>query len=449
MLQHRIRPNTDLAAATADAEAGYVAANPKSAERHRRAAESMPGGNTRTVLHYSPFPLTLTGGEGCHVRDLDGHDYADFLGEYTAGLYGHSHPTLQAAIRKVVDGGMALGGPNPYEAELAAELCRRFPSVERVRFCNSGTEANLFAISTARLFTGRPAVLVFHGAYHGGVFYFGQHKTEINAPFPWIYATYNDIDGTLALIDKHAGELAAVAVEPMMGGGGGIPATREFLQALRTACSKHGIVLLFDEVMTSRLSSGGLQKVHGVTPDMTSFGKYLGGGASFGAFGGRADLMARYDPSRPDAVSHAGTFNNNVISMAAGLAGLRELYTPEAAERLNSAGDRLRERLNVLAATHDVPMQVLGVGSILAVHFHRGTVTKAQDLWPKDAAAAAVYGDLQKLLHLDLIAQGQYMARRGFISLSLPMTEADIARFAAAFEEFLAVRGALVNAAVA
>jgi glutamate-1-semialdehyde 2,1-aminomutase len=448
MLQHRIRPNTDLASAAAEAEARYVAANPKSADRHRRATESMPGGNTRTVLHYSPFPLTLVGAEGCRVRDLDGHGYADFLGEYTAGLYGHSHPVIQAAIKKVVDDGMALGGPNPYEAELAAELCRRFPSVERVRFCNSGTEANLFAISTARLFTGRPAILVFHGAYHGGVFYFGQHKTEINAPFPWVYATYNDIDGTLALIEEHATELAAVVIEPMMGGGGGIAASREFLQALRGACTKHGIVLIFDEVMTSRLSSGGLQKVAGVTPDMTSFGKYLGGGASFGAFGGRADLMARYDPSRADAVSHAGTFNNNVISMAAGLTGLRQLYTPEAADRLNGAGDRLRERLNALAGKHDVPLQVLGVGSIMAVHFRRGTVTKAQDLWPKDAAAAAKYAELQKLLHLDLIEHGQYMARRGFISLSLPMGEPEFAGFAAAIEEFLTVRGAVVRAAV-
>jgi len=448
MLQHRIRPNTDLASAAAEAEARYVAANPKSADRHRRAAESMPGGNTRTVLHYSPFPLTLAGGEGCRVRDLDGHGYADFLGEYTAGLYGHSNPVIQAAIRKVVDDGMALGGPNPYDAELAAELCQRFPSVERVRFCNSGTEGNLFAFSTARLVTGRPAIMVFHGAYHGGVFYFGQHKTEINAPFPWIYATYNDIEGTLALIETHARELAAVAIEPMMGGGGGIPASRAFLQALRDSCTKHGIVLIFDEVMTSRLSSGGLQKVAGVTPDMTSFGKYLGGGASFGAFGGRADLMARYDPSRADAVSHAGTFNNNVISMAAGLTGLRQLYTPEAADRLNGAGDRLRDRLNALADKHDVPMQVLGIGSIMAVHFHRGAVTKAQDLWPQDAAAAARYAELQKLLHLDLIEQGQYMARRGFISLSLPMTEAELAGFAAAVEEFLTVRGAVVRAAV-
>jgi len=446
MLQQRVRPNTDLTAAVAEAEARYVAANPQSAARFQRATEAMPGGNTRTVLHYSPFPLTFAGGEGCTLRDIDGHRYADFLGEYSAGLYGHSNPVLQAAIKQVVDDGTVLGGPNRYEAELAAEMCKRFPSVERVRFCNSGTEGNLFAISAARVFTGRPAIMVFHGAYHGGVFYFGQQKSAINAPFPWIFASYNDTEGTVALIDRHAHELAAVIIEPMIGAGGGIAAKPEFLQALRERCTRHGIVLIFDEVMTSRLSSGGLQKRVGVTPDMTSFGKYLGGGASFGAFGGRADIMARFDPRRPDAVSHAGTFNNNVISMAAGVAGLTQLYTPEVAERLTRDGDAFRERLNALVAKRGLPIQVLGIGSMLNIHFQAGAIERPQDLWPKDEAAATRLADLQKLLHLDLIDQGQYLARRGFITLSLPMTAADFSRFEAAFDEFLALRGSVLAA---
>ena len=449
MLQQRVRANTDLAAVVAEAEARYVAANPKSAARFARSTEAMPGGNTRTVLHYSPFPLTFAGGEGCRLRDLDGHVYADFLGEYSAGLYGHSNPVLQAAIKQAVDDGTVLGGPNRYEGELAAEMCKRFPSVERVRFCNSGTEGNLFAFSAARIFTGRPAIMVFHGAYHGGVFYFGQQKSDINAPFPWIYASYNDTEGTVALIDKHARELAAVVIEPMIGAGGGIAATREFLQALRERCTRHGIVLIFDEVMTSRLSSGGLQKLVGVTPDMTSFGKYLGGGASFGAFGGRADIMARFDPRRADAVSHAGTFNNNVISMAAGSTGLTKLYTPDVADRLTAAGEGLRNRLNAIAAKHGLPVQVLGVGSMLNIHFKSGAIRRPEDLWPRDEAAATRLADLQKLLHFDMIEQGQYLARRGFITLSLPMTEADFSRFEAAFDEFLAVRGPVVTAAVA
>ncbi|MGH6962480.1 MAG: aspartate aminotransferase family protein [Dongiaceae bacterium] len=448
MLQQRSRTNIDLTEAAAEAEARYVAANPLSAERYAQATEAMPGGNTRTVLHFSPFPLTLASGAGCRLRDIDGHDYADFLGEYSAGLYGHSNPVIQQAIRQAVEDGTVLGGPNCYEAALAAELCRRFPSVERVRFCNSGTEANLFALQAARLATGREAIMVFHGAYHGGVFYFGQHKSEINAPFPWIYGHYNDIERTLGLIEQHADELAAVVLEPMMGSAGGIAATTEFLQALRAACTKHGIVLVFDEVMTSRTTAGGLQQLRGVTPDMTTFGKYLGGGASFGAFGGRAELMARFDPRRPDAVSHAGTFNNNVISMAAGLAGLTQLYTPAAAERLTADGEALRGRLNALATRHGMPVQLLGVGSIMCVHFHGGEIRRPEDAWPRDEAHAARNADLQKLLHLDMLAAGQYMARRGFITLSLPIKAADFDGFCAAFEEFLSVRGPVVAAVV-
>jgi len=439
--------NTDLAGAAAEAEARYIAANPESQRRHEAAAQHMPGGNTRTVLFYSPFPLVLKGGEGCRVEDVDGHRYSDYLGEYTAGLYGHSNPVLQAALRKAVDDGFVLGGHNLYEAELAAEMCRRFPSVERIRFCNSGTEGNLFAISAARLHTGRSTIMVFHGAYHGGVFYFGQQKSPINAPFPWIIGHYNDIDSVLALINKNAPDLAAVLIEPMMGAAGGIPADQEFLKAIRSACTRLGVLLIFDEVMTSRLSSGGLQKKLGVTPDLTTFGKYLGGGASFGGFGGRADIMDRFDPRRPDGVGHAGTFNNNVFSMAAGLAGLTKIYTDETAEKLTADGDALRERINGLAQKHKLPMQAMGVGSIMAIHFHDGPIQRPQDVWSRDAAHAARLADLQKLMHLDLLAQGQYMARRGFISLSLPMTADHHDKFCAALDEFMTVRAPAIAAA--
>jgi glutamate-1-semialdehyde 2,1-aminomutase len=441
MAQPKLKPNADLASAAAEAEARYIASNPKSKARAQKAAESMPGGNTRTVLHYGPFPLTLASGEGCTVTDIDGHTYTDFLGEYTAGLYGHSHPRLKAAIKQALDSGVVLGGPNAYEAELASLMCQRFPSIELIRFCNSGTEANLFAISTARMVTGRDKVMVFNGAYHGGVFYFGKVKPPINAPFPWIIATYNDLEGTLALIDKHKSELAAVVIEPMMGGGGGISAEPEFLAALREATRNHGILLVFDEVMTSRLSDGGLQKKHGVTPDLTAFGKYLGGGMTFGAFGGRKDIMGRYDPYRADAVSHAGTFNNNVLTMAAGVVGLKEIYTPEAAVALNKRGDDLRARINAIAAKKGLPFQIAGQGSIMAVHFQSGPIRKPEDWWPKDEAATRRHDDLGKLFHLDMLEMGQYLARRGFISLSLPLTDRHYEAFVAAVEEFLSSRG--------
>src|SRR3954452_12256168 len=162
----------DLATRLAEAERRYIERNPESRRLHERRAASLPGGNTRTVIHQSPFPLTIVRGEGARLTDADGHVYLDFLGEYTAGLYGHSHPVIQRAIREALDEGIVLGAPNRYETSLARAVCERFPSLELVRFCNSGTEANLLALSLARVVTGKPAIMVFEGSYHGGVFVF-------------------------------------------------------------------------------------------------------------------------------------------------------------------------------------------------------------------------------------------------------------------------------------
>src|SRR5437867_1485319 len=180
-----LRPNVDLAQALMEAETRYRDRHPASAARHDKAAQYMPGGNTRTVLHYSPFPLAWAGGKGNRLIDVDGLEYVDLLGEYTAGLYGHSDPIIQAAQRKAIDEGTVLGGPNQYEAQLAAAICARFPSVELIRFTNSGTEANLLAISAARaLKPDRPRVMAFEHGYHGGVFYFSGGHDQLNYPIP-------------------------------------------------------------------------------------------------------------------------------------------------------------------------------------------------------------------------------------------------------------------------
>jgi len=420
------RRNIDLASARAEAEHRFIAANPKSRVLFDQAAEALPGGNTRTVLYYAPFPLTLARGEGARVWDVDGHAYADFLCEYTAGLYGHSHPVIMAALREALDGGIVLGGHNKAEGRFAAALCARFPSLDLVRFCNSGTEANLMAISTARAVTGRDKIMVFDGAYHGGVFYYAHGGMPLNAPFPTVIAPYDDTQAALDLIAANARDLAAIVVEPMQGAAGCIPASRDFLAALREASAKHGIILIFDEVMTSRLAPGGLQEALGITPDMTTLGKYLGGGLTFGAFGGRAEIMKRFDPRDADAFPHAGTFNNNVLTMAAGLAGITKVYTPEAAVALNARGDRLRERIAAVFDAHGTGVRVTGLGSMLGLHF--------------------ASEDARALFHLDLLDRGQYFARRGMIILSLPMTDADLDGLVAAVEGFRADHAALLAA---
>jgi glutamate-1-semialdehyde 2,1-aminomutase len=421
-------PGSDLKDALRDAERRHTEANPESYRRNLRAAAAMPGGNTRTVLHYSPFPVTFISGEGATLRDLDGHTYADFLGEYSAGLYGHSNPIIMAAATDAIRRGTVLGGPNQYEVELAELLKGRFPSCELLRFCNSGTEANLMALVTARAVTGREAIMVFEGGYHGGVLKFAKGGSPINVPFPLAIGQYNDLEATLPLIDKHAGEIAAIIIEPMMGGGGAIAADREFLLALREAATRHGIVLIFDEVMTSRLSPGGLQGKLGIAPDMTTFGKYLGGGFSFGAFGGSRRIMDRYDPNRPDGFAHAGTFNNNVATMAAGLAGLRDVYTPDAAVELNKRGDRLQERLRAVLDQRQVGMQVTGVGSLISFHFQKGPIRAPRDVNPAS--------ELRALFHLEMMSAGYYFARRGYMTLSVALQDGDYDGFVENVDRF-------------
>jgi glutamate-1-semialdehyde 2,1-aminomutase len=429
--------NRTLAAALADAEGRYTQANPKSLQRQREAAAVMPGGNTRTVLHYTPFPVAFARAEAATLHDLDGHAYRDFLGEFSAGLYGHSHPVIMQAATAALAGGIVLGGPNRYEAAFAKLLADRFPSCELVRFCNTGTEANLMALATARATTARDAILVFDGAYHGGVLGFAKGGSPINAPFPAIVAQYNDADLTADLIARHADDLAAILVEPMMGSAGAIPADREFLAMLRRAADDRGIVLIFDEVMTSRLSPGGLQEKLAIRPDLTTFGKYLGGGFSFGAFGGRRQLMERFDPGRADSFAHAGTFNNNVLSMAAGLAGLGQVYTPEAAVALTARGDAFRDRLNGVLTERQAGGQVTGVGSLLNVHFQRGPIKAPRDIDPAPQARA--------LFHLEMMARGFYLSRRGYMTLSLVLGEDDFAGFTAAFDEFWQTYGHLLD----
>lgn len=408
----------------------YVDANPLSRQASTDASSSMPGGNTRTTLHYSPFPLTFASGSGARLTSVDGHDYVDLLGDYTAGLYGHSHPVILGAIRDALERGVSYGGQNTDEARLAGHLVDRFPSVDLVRFTNSGTEANLLALALATAVTGRAEVLVFSGGYHGGVLTFPDGPVAIDVPHRWVLGEYNDVEGTRRLIAEHAEGLAAILVEPMVGSGGCIPASREFLELLRSEASRVGAVLIFDEVMTSRLGVGGLQGATGIHPDLTTLGKYLGGGMSFGAFGGRRHLMEHFDPTREGAWPHAGTFNNNVLTMAAGAAGLDEVLTPQALTEVNHRGDALRDALNHVFSDARIDMQATGLGSLMTIHATASAITTPSDLRRGDE-------QVKELFFFDMLDAGFWMARRCMIALSLAVTDQDVARFVSAVEAFV------------
>lgn len=432
------RRNSDLEAALAEARTLYAARRPASGAAHAAAQAVMPGGSTRSVLFWTPFPITMARGEGARLWDADGREYRDFLGEYTAGLFGHSEARILSAAQAAMARGINLAAAGQDEARFAGLICARFPSIERVRFTNSGTEANIMALAAARAFTGRSTMMVARGGYHGGVLTFGKERNPVNLPVPTLFMDYNDAVGAAAAIRAAGDTLAAVLVEPMMGSGGCIPASREFLLALREACDATGAVLIFDEVMTSRHAAGGLQQRHAITPDMTTLGKYIAGGFNVGAFGGRAAIMDLFNGHRPDALPHAGTFNNNVWSMAAGCVALGKIFTADAAEALFARGEALRASLNQACAEAGVAMCFTGAGSMMTVHFRAA---------PIEAPYPARLEEEQRreLFFLDMLEAGFYIARRGMVSLSLPLTAGDLEVFLDAVRDFLASRGPLLR----
>ncbi|MCB8840338.1 aspartate aminotransferase family protein [Aurantimonas sp. VKM B-3413] len=412
-----------IAIALEEVERRYRDRNPESQALLQRAAAVMPGGNTRSSLWSDPFPLYFVSGEGCRVEDADGHTYVDLLGEFTAGIFGHSSTVLKDAVCAAHSNGINLSSHNRYEVRLAELLTSRFPSMDLLRFCNSGTEANLMAVALAKIATGRERVVVFERGYHGGLLTFGAASAKVNAPHDFEILPYDDVDAARALFETEGAEIACVLVEPMQGAGGCRVPSPAFLQALRDLTAEHGAVLIFDEVQTARMGDGGMQKRLGIIPDLTTIGKFFGGGLGFGCFGGRRALMERLDPRRPDAVSHAGTFNNNTLTMAAGIAAAEHYLTAANLDALFERGEALRARLEALFANRNAPFTVTGMGSIMNIH--------GQAADPADATR------LLKLAHFALAERGYYFASRGLIALSLAVGDTEIDGFLDAMGAFL------------
>jgi glutamate-1-semialdehyde 2,1-aminomutase len=397
--------------------------NPASRRQYDTARRHLPGGHTRTVLTHRPFPLTFVGGHGATLTDIDGHEYIDMLGDYTAGLLGHSERRVIDAVTTALNTNVSVGGIHPAEAVLAELMCTRF-GLDRVRFTNSGTEANLMAITTAMQGTGRQTIMVFHGGYHGGVLYFASGIAPWNAPYRFVVAPYNDLAGTQAVIAEHAADLAAVLIEPMQGSGGCVPADATFLQGTFDAARAVGAVCIADEVMTSRHGRSGMVQLLGAQADITTFGKYIGGGFSFGGFGGSAELLDQYDTSpeggRSDVISHAGTFNNNIATMTAGGAVLGQVFTADVAEAHTARGDEFRHAVATVLSKHSLPVCVSGYGSMLHLHARREVPTDANGSMDRDEV-------LQELVYFGLLERGVYIAARGMISVGLAHTDDQLA----------------------
>ena len=422
--------------AVVDARAAYAAARPNSAAQATAAAKVLPAGSTRSVLDFDPFPFRVAKAEGSLLHDVDGFTYVDLLGDYTAGLFGHNPPEVAEAVAGVLERGWSLGAIGSDEHRLAELLCDRFPSIEQIRFTNSGTEANLMAISLARHSTGREKILVFDGAYHGGLLYFGAGGAPLRAPFEYVFCSYNDLASIEDAFGRHGDDLACALIEPMMGSGGGIRATTEFLTRLRQLCTDNATTLIFDEVMTSRMSIGGAQARLGITPDVTTLGKYLGGGMTFGAFGGPSDLMGAFDPARAGTLTHGGTFNNNAMTMAVGAHAVEILLTAEALDELFERGESLRADLAARGRPYGIT--TTGWGSIIGVHPTEDDdpVAEASEV-RRPSDLASIDDRVAELLFHGLLARGYYIARRGFLALSLAVSDEQLAGFLGAFDEVL------------
>jgi glutamate-1-semialdehyde 2,1-aminomutase len=366
------------------------------------------------------------------VTDVDGVERIDFISNYTSLVLGHCHPSVVEAVQRQAGTLMSAAAPSELEVEMAERIRERLPSVELVRFANSGTEATMLALRAARAFTGRETIATFAGAYHGTHDYAvsipadaGDAPGAMGVPkavaASIVVAPFNDPEAIRALLEPRLDDLAAIVVEPVMGAAGVIPAEDGFLELLRELADEAGALLVFDEVIAFRLGYHGAQGRYGVTPDLTALGKIIGGGVPIGAVGGRADVMTLFDPRREPHLAHGGTFNANPLSMAAGLATLAEL-TPETYGRLETLAVELKTKLERLFAGAGLRACVNQIGSLFNIHFTEGPVRSHADVQAADTA-------LVRELHLALLDHGILFTPRGMGCLSTPMTAAEIDAF--------------------
>ena len=352
-----------------------------SAELYEQGRRYLPGADTRYSVTHRPYPLYFHRGEGPSVWDVDGNELLDFNNQASALIHGHAHPEVIEAIQTQAAKGTAWGAHNEHEIPWAQLLCGRIPSVERIRFTNSGTEANMLMVKVARAVTGKDAVLKFNGGYHGtfdGLEFVAAPDQSSPGPVPStggvpanlnanvVIATWGDADEVKNLVSEHAHRLAAVIMTPVWSEGRFAAPPPGFLQTVREITSAHDVLLLFDEVIAFRMAMGGAQERYGVVPDMTALGKLIGGGLPVGAFGGRQDVMSVTNPLGDLRVGLAGTFNGNPLTAVAGLATLR-LLNPDSYEHLDRLSDDFRSGLAALVESAGLPLFVDGAGSLASV----------------------------------------------------------------------------------
>jgi glutamate-1-semialdehyde 2,1-aminomutase len=429
----------------------FLAPDSATARLYEQAARLMPGGTSRLHYYSAPYPIYARSGKGAYLTDVEGVERVDFLNNMTALIHGHANPGINRAIAEQLERGTAFSEPTEQEVALARLMVERVASVEQIRFANSGTEAVMMAIKLARAFTGRSRIAKFEGFYHGYYDYvqvsfnstadnWGPLDAPVSTPSSGgltesvtredvLTLPYNDRETVESLLARHGNSIAALIVDPLSNRSGFPLPAEGFLDYLRQVTRAYGIVLIFDEVISFRVGYGGAQGKYGGEPDLTAFGKVIGGGLPIGATGGSTEIMAMLDPTRgPARVISGGTYSGNPLTMVAGHAAMEQL-TPQAYAHLDRIGERLRSGGNAVFKAAGEPAQLSGDGSLFRVMMTDEPIT---DYRASMRNASPMSRMTQ--LHRNLLDEGVIVARDGLACLSTPMTDADVDRFIAALE---------------
>ncbi len=417
----------------------YQDRTPRSRKHAEMASHFLPGGDTRTATYYNPYPTYMAEGMGCTVIDVDGNSYVDFHNNYISLVHGHAFaPTLEA-VRKQLGKGTIHGSPSTLMYEHAQILQSRMPSMELIRYANSGTEATMFAMRAARAFTGKYTILRMDGGYHGTHDFVevnvAASPDDIDGPKSrmtvrgvpptvldhTVVVPYNDLQALEIALNANKDSLAAVIVEPMMGSAGDIPAEPGYLVGIRELTRKYNVLMIADEIITLRLSLGGAQKLYGFAADLTTVGKFVGGGFPIGAFGGRKDIMSQFDPRRPGFLTQSGTFNGNNVSMTAGIANMTH-FNEDTVIQHNALGARLRKGFADAFSTVGIRGQMTGVGPMGTLHWTDGPIVNAFQA----AVALRDAGQLPKLIHMAMLNRGVFIPMRSQYVVSTPMADGQV-----------------------
>jgi len=423
---------------------------PRSAELFHRAKELLPGGVNSPVRAFRGVggdPVFFHAGQGAYLTDVDGNRYIDYVGSWGALLLGHAHPAVIEAVSEAATRGTSYGAPHPAEVEMAELICAAVPSVEKVRLVSSGSEATAAAVRLARGATGRERILKFEGCYHGAVDSFlvhaGSGVATLGLPDSpgvpkcvaelTLTAAFNDLGAAERVFGKYGDQLACAIVEPVVGNMGVLVPGGDFLQGLAALCRKHGALFICDEVMTGfRVAPGGAQQIYGLHPDLSTFGKVIGGGLPVGAFGGRRELMSKVAPEGP--VYQAGTLSGNPLAVAAGIACFKELARPGTFERLEKISSAIAEGISSAARDAGVPVVLNRVGSMWTVFFAQEPVYDYRSAKKSDTSKFA------RFFHA-MLDQGVYLPPSQFEAafVSLAHGPAEVSRTIEAARRALAV----------